>query len=220
MHVYSLRLQGAQTHIVRHSHTTPTPFVSAQQLESVVKVYGINTSLHAGECNMFYQPPQKEWGQETTHRYNVTQGGVLQQRGWAGKQLSSRRTPVLTFSVDLDTENTWQCHSLHFKSTLCFTKFFHVPFFLCTELEIRFHTLLEGLYCSKALRRHKHEECFAVTKKKKKNKNLTKTQHLSLTSPECQLFALSKWSTAISTFTENTIQIRITSFSPHYILME
>lgn len=47
-------------HNVRHSYTTPTPFVTAQQLETVVKVYGINTRLRAAECNMFYRPPQKE----------------------------------------------------------------------------------------------------------------------------------------------------------------
>lgn len=81
---------------------------------------------------------KEERRQPTVKHYNVTQGGVLQQRGWVGKQLSSRRAPVLTFSVDLDTENTWQCHSLHFKSTGCLKKPLHFSFFVRMILKTTF----------------------------------------------------------------------------------
>lgn len=111
---------------------------------------GVNTHLscalsHAATventCFTMRLQKKEERRQPTVNHYNVTRGGVLQQRGWVGKQLSSRRTPVLTFSVDLDTENTWQCHSLYFKSTGCLTKPLHFPSFSSPMIpKTTFHT--------------------------------------------------------------------------------
>lgn len=122
----------------------PHYFVTTWQSEAMVKVE-VSTPMQTLNQLMWWQcvrwvgcggdtcftrllRKNEERRQPTVNHYNVTQGGVLQQRGWVGKQLSSRRAPVLTFSVDLDTENTWQCHSLLFKSTECLSKPLHFPF--------------------------------------------------------------------------------------------
>lgn len=101
--------------------------------------------------------------QPIVNYYNVTWGGVLQQRGWVGKQLSSRRTPVLTFSVDLDTENTWQCHSLHFKSTGCFfffPKSICFPFFIPRTTKSTFHLLWESWRSKRAARKGRQDDSY------------------------------------------------------------
>lgn len=80
---------------------------------------------------MFYHAPPKERERGDDPQWTTIMShevACYSKRGWVGKQLSSRRAPVLTFSVDLDTENTRQCHSLYFKSTGCLTKPLHFPF--------------------------------------------------------------------------------------------
>lgn len=132
---------------------------------------GVNTHLNStsthvvtgkNTCFTRLLHKKEERRQPTVNHYNVTRGGVLQQRGWVGKQLSSRRAPVLTFSVDLDTENTWQCHSLHFKSTGCLTKPLHFPVILKTT----FHTVWKGRKTWRSLidvRRERQKASHVVT---------------------------------------------------------
>lgn len=107
-----------ERNVARHSCTAPILFVttvrgSGQSLGVNTHLNSTSTHVATGKNTCFTRLLQKkeERRQPTVNHYNVTQGGVLQRRGWVGKQLSSRRTPVLTFSADLDTENTWQCHS-------------------------------------------------------------------------------------------------------------